>query len=188
LAGYRDRYGAVLKAAGIRPPAAKPFDVVETLEGDATTEFGAPGRHPSADSDPLTTPEARRLVRIWRACWEALDRAGEVAPPVLAKGPRGGGRDRDAVLAHVVGADQAYARMVGVRSASLLSKAFDDGPEAVRQRPVMAAVADLHEAMVGAVLAGVGEGGAGYRWPPRYLVRRSAWHALDHAWEIEDKS
>jgi hypothetical protein len=25
-------------------------------------------------------------------------------------------------------------------------------------------------------------------WPPRYAARRIAWHALDHAWEIEDKS
>ena len=25
------------------------------------------------------------------------------------------------------------------------------------------------------------------RWGPRYFVRRSAWHALDHAWEIEDR-
>jgi hypothetical protein len=25
-------------------------------------------------------------------------------------------------------------------------------------------------------------------WQPRYFVRRSAWHALDHAWEIEDRS
>jgi hypothetical protein len=25
-------------------------------------------------------------------------------------------------------------------------------------------------------------------WSPRYFVRRSAWHAIDHAWEIEDRS
>jgi len=25
-------------------------------------------------------------------------------------------------------------------------------------------------------------------WPPRTAVRRMAWHALDHLWEIEDKS
>lgn len=27
----------------------------------------------------------------------------------------------------------------------------------------------------------------GKRWKPRYYVRRSAWHILDHAWEIEDR-
>ena len=25
-------------------------------------------------------------------------------------------------------------------------------------------------------------------WPQRYAARRIAWHALDHAWEIEDRS
>jgi hypothetical protein len=25
-------------------------------------------------------------------------------------------------------------------------------------------------------------------WPVRYAARRTAWHALDHAWEIEDRS
>jgi hypothetical protein len=29
---------------------------------------------------------------------------------------------------------------------------------------------------------------AGKKWPPRYAARRIAWHALDHAWEIEDRS
>ena len=25
-------------------------------------------------------------------------------------------------------------------------------------------------------------------WSPRYAVRRAAWHVLDHAWEIEDRT
>ena len=25
-------------------------------------------------------------------------------------------------------------------------------------------------------------------WSPRYAVRRAAWHVLDHAWEIKDRS
>lgn len=25
-------------------------------------------------------------------------------------------------------------------------------------------------------------------WPPRYAARRIAWHVLDHAWQIEDRS
>jgi hypothetical protein len=29
---------------------------------------------------------------------------------------------------------------------------------------------------------------AGRRWPPRYAARRIAWHALDHTWEIEDRT
>jgi hypothetical protein len=26
------------------------------------------------------------------------------------------------------------------------------------------------------------------KWPVSYAARRIAWHALDHAWEIEDRS
>ena len=29
---------------------------------------------------------------------------------------------------------------------------------------------------------------AGRKWPPRYAARRIAWHVLDHAWEIEDRT
>jgi hypothetical protein len=25
-------------------------------------------------------------------------------------------------------------------------------------------------------------------WPQRYAARRIAWHALDHAWEVQDRS
>ena len=25
-------------------------------------------------------------------------------------------------------------------------------------------------------------------WTPRYFIRRSAWHSLDHAWELEDRT
>ena len=28
----------------------------------------------------------------------------------------------------------------------------------------------------------------GVRWSARYFVRRAAWHALDHVWEIEDRA
>jgi hypothetical protein len=31
-------------------------------------------------------------------------------------------------------------------------------------------------------------GYSGQAWPQLYAVRRLAWHVVDHAWEIEDKS
>jgi hypothetical protein len=33
-----------------------------------------------------------------------------------------------------------------------------------------------------------GGGDSGAAWAPRYLIRRTAWHVLDHAWELEDKT
>jgi hypothetical protein len=40
-----------------------------------------------------------------------------------------------------------------------------------------------------AVLSRPSDGGplAEKGWPARYAARRIAWHALDHAWEMEDR-
>ena len=40
------------------------------------------------------------------------------------------------------------------------------------------------------VLLEIGPKGAGRparRWPLRFLIRRTAQHAMDHAWELEDR-
>jgi hypothetical protein len=51
------------------------------------------------------------------------------------------------------------------------------------------AVAELRERMLAPISApSDGSPIAGRKWPPRYAARRVAWHALDHAWEIEDRS
>jgi hypothetical protein len=50
-----------------------------------------------------------------------------------------------------------------------------------------AAVREHRNAIVAGLRAGtkgVTEGG----WPARYVARRTAWHATDHAWEIENRS
>jgi hypothetical protein len=41
-----------------------------------------------------------------------------------------------------------------------------------------------------AVLASPSDGAplAATGWPARYGARRIAWHALDHAWEIQDRA
>jgi hypothetical protein len=98
------------------------------------------------------------------------------APETLRKGPRGGGRDRDKVVAHVLAAERSYARKVGVSHAE---PALGDRPA------IEAARADLAEVLSG---ARGGEPLAERGWPARYALRRITWHVLDHVWEIEDKS
>ena len=50
------------------------------------------------------------------ASWTVLDRVVEKAlRSRLRKGPRGGGRDRDAIVEHVLGAETMYARKIGLR-------------------------------------------------------------------------
>lgn len=178
LGDYASRYAPVAEAAGARFPtrAGESFAVAERVAGSGTTDFGAPGSVPDLDSEPLTRRQAERLAALVAAAWQTLDAIVVAAPAELRKGPRGGGRDRDAVAQHVVAAEAAYARKLGVRHKE---PAFDD-VEAVRA--LRGGILDvLRLPSDGAPLLERG-------WPARYAARRIAWHALDHAWEIEDKS
>jgi hypothetical protein len=177
LAGYAPRYAVVADLAGKRfsKNAGSDLDVVEKVLGSATTEFGAPGVVPELDSEPLTQHAAHRMADLLVASWAVLDAVAEESPASLRKGPRGGGRDRDKMLRHVLGAEAAYARKIGVKHEE---PALGD----------LAATGALRDAIV-AVLRSARDGGPVREngWPPRYAARRIAWHALDHAWEMEDR-
>jgi len=98
------------------------------------------------------------------------------APAELRKGPRGGGRDTAKIVAHVMDSDGAYANEMGIKVRSF---APDD----------RAAIQAMRQAMLDVLRAARdGEPLAGRRWPARYAAHRIAWHALDHAWEIEDRT
>jgi hypothetical protein len=173
LRAYAPRYATVAQVAGLSFPIdSLDWDVRERVPGDATTDFGAPGRVPELDHEPTTAAERERLARLLRASWRILETVVAGAPPVLAKGPRGGGRDRDEIVRHVLAAETAYARKIGVR---LREPAAND----------TRAIGELHDAILVAVQASATTDRG---WPVRYACRRIAWHVLDHAWEIEDKS
>jgi hypothetical protein len=180
------RYAAVMTHSSPRfdPPASvDDLEVVERLTGDATTDFGAPSIAPEADRRPVDSRELVRLQRLLELSWKALDRAAEAAEGVeLATGPRGGGRVLDAIVGHVVGAEVSYLG----RLASPRPK-IDEADPAAALEEVRTAV---QEALTRAVQEGLPEAGprGGAIWLPRYFVRRTVWHALDHAWEIEDRS
>ena len=179
LRAYASRYAPVARGAGLEPPDPARIEIVERLAGSGTTDFGAPGTAGQLDRAPLTEPEAARLVRILEAGWGFFDGLVAAAPPVLRKGPRGGGRDRDAIVDHVVGAEvEAYARKLGIR---LPRPAWDDLGARAREREAIAA------ALRAAGGAPASEPAAARGWAPRYAARRIGWHVLDHAWEIEDR-
>ena len=172
LAAYAPRYSAVAKLAKVPfSTAATNFEVVERLKGNATTDFGAPGIPAKAEAESLTTAETKRMCDLVEACWSYLDKVVAKAPASLRKGPRGGGRDRDAMFDHVLGAEMEYAKRIGTRLKQ------PDG----RDR---AAVSAFRKA----ILEGFSHPNREEKWPVSYAVRRTAWHALDHAWEIEDRS
>ena len=168
------RYAPVALAAGHPLPAGDlVIEVFERVEGDASTAYGVPAKAGEADRRPVEADEGARLAALVEAAWATLDRIAAAAPEELRKGPRGGGRDRSKIVAHVVEAEAAYAQVMGRRHRP------DDAGAVAAMRADMAAV--LREPSDGSPIAGK-------RWPPRYAARRIAWHALDHAWEIEDRS
>jgi hypothetical protein len=187
LAAYAPRYAAAIGASGKGLPArveTGDFEIVGRLEGNAGTEFGVPSLPAPGDEEALSKAEAERLAAILEACGSAFDAAAKAAVgKELRKGPRGGGRDLPRIVEHVDEAASAYLREVGGKPGPGTGAAAD------RER------ARLRKAMLEAFFASVrGESPPpGPRrtrpyWPPRYLVRRAAWHLLDHAWEVEDRS
>src|SRR5205085_4849444 len=86
------------------------------LRGSASyTDFGVPGAILASDRKPWSEAEAARQIALVRAAWTVFNRVAALTPADLRKGPRGGGRDRDKVIDHVLGAEVAYARKLGVK-------------------------------------------------------------------------
>ena len=178
LIDHADRYALVAKQAGLPFPTvtADALHTVESATGGTGTEFGVPSSITDADRRRVTRKEAERIASIVEAAWVVFDRVAAKAPPELRKGPRGGGRDRDKVIGHVIEADHAYAREIGVR---LPTPSIDDRAAVDAER---AAVLDvLRQPSDGSPLAD-------RKWTLRYAARRIAWHALDHAWEMQDRT
>ncbi len=179
LARYAERYATVAREAGISfdLQPRNDFKIVERLAGSAGyTDFGVPGLCASSDLLPWPPEAAEHHIALLRASWVVFKRVIATAPAELRKGPRGGGRDRDKMIDHVLGAEAVYGRKIGVA----LRQPSRDDPSAI---------AALRDAMIRALQAPdawarLPETG----WPPPYAVRRIAWHVLDHTWEIEDRS
>jgi hypothetical protein len=170
LADYLDRYSPVAKLAGEEfPKTDADFEVVERQGGGGATEFGVPSNVTDQDRRRVTAREADRLARLVQAAWTTFDAVAKSAPEELRKGPRGGGRNTSKVVEHVVRADEAYAREMGIK--------------------LNAPIEEIRSAML-EVLGEPSDGSpiADRKWTPRYAAHRIAWHALDHAWEIEDRS
>ena len=179
LAAYAPRYAPIAEAEHRRFAATidvADLEVVERVDGSAGTEFGVPSRPTDHDARPLDADDASRLAGLVAAAWERFDAVAASAPEELRKGPRGGGRDTSRVVSHVMDADRGYADAIGIKIRPF-------APEDA------AAIRSLRDQVLDALRAARSGGPlAGKRWPARYAAHRIAWHALDHAWEIEDRS
>ena len=182
LAAYGSRYAKAVKGvtpAFVAPRDASGFDVVQRIAGGSGTDFGVPSAAARADDAGLTKSDLTRFIAILEASWAAFDRAARAAEgKTLRVGPRGGGRSVEKMTGHVLEAEVAYLSQLGSRAPKV------EGPG--RMRAVRRAVVAAFEARV---LGRPLDDPANTKtlWTPRYFARRSAWHALDHAWEIEDR-
>lgn len=188
LVAYAPRYARVAERAGVAfavPKDAARFAVVERLPGGAGTDFGAPGVQAALEDAPLEGDERTRLEDLLAACWAELQAAAHGARGrELRKGPRGGGRELDAIIRHAVGAHEGYIKRLGAPAPGL-GDVGEAELDAAVYALLQATTAGLDAAERGE-LASVGPRG-GRRWPARFFIRYAAWHVLDHAWEIEDR-
>ncbi|MGH7723011.1 MAG: hypothetical protein ACRENL_09325 [Candidatus Dormibacteria bacterium] len=175
LADHEQRYSVVACAASEQFVTGD-LEVIERMVGNATTTFGAPAIPATAEGEPSTTAAVQRLAALVAGAWTVFDQVVAATPQALRKGPRGGGRDRDPMVAHVLAAEHAYAAKIGVHVPA--ARGNDPRGIAVQREAILDA---LLRAGADPVLTDRG-------WPPRYAARRVAWHVLDHAWEMEDRT
>lgn len=175
LQDYAPRYAVVAEEADV-PFDPGDYEVVERTEGAAGTDFGVPSSITDLDRRPVDVAEAGRQSRLVKAAWTVLARVAAGAPAELRKGPRGGGRDRDKMVGHVAESDTYYAREIGVTGKR---------PDPTDSQAIEATRGEMLH-----ILRRPSDGSAlaGRTWTARYGARRIAWHALDHAWEMEDRS
>jgi hypothetical protein len=191
LRSYAQRYAPVAELAGMADEfaddaggvdsvdGAHGVDVVEQYGGTGSTDFwGISFAHSSIDKEAMSDEALERELALMRAGWALFDEVRSRVSAELRRGPRGGGRDRDQIVRHVVANELDWAKGLGVQAP------FDaqlTGEElSLQLRP-------FRDAYCNAIRAFHSEGKMARNWPLRYLIRHTAYHALNHAWEMEDK-
>ncbi|MEM9616254.1 MAG: hypothetical protein AAGA59_25220 [Actinomycetota bacterium] len=178
LESYRPRFARVAELAGYGDEFARlgPLDVVEEVDGIGMTDYyGVSGRTATAETEPLGDPEFERKLALLRASWATFDEMAARVSVELRKGPRGGGREKDHIIRHVNGAEiDEFAPKVGVK-VPMETREDPDALHAYRHA-FAEAIRDHHA-----------QGEPARSWALQFLIRRCAWHMLDHAWELEDR-
>lgn len=176
LRAYLPRYAPVAKLAGLDATfaAMSALDVVERYPGTGSTDFwGISFAFSSFDRMPMSGEELERGVTLMRACWAFFDGVRSRVSTELTKGPRGGGRDRGQIVRHTIGTEQDWAKKLGLTPRGAMPS---DVQLAADRDDYCAAIRDLHA-----------QGKMARTWPLRFLIRHTAFHTLDHAWEMEDR-
>ena len=180
LESYRGRYRLIADLAGMAREfdAAGPLEVVEDRVGPGSVDFWGISFSPSStEHGPMDEAAFDRAITLLRAAWAFFDSVAARVSPEMRKGPRGGGRDRDRIIRHTIRTEsEDFAKQVGLR----IPEEAALTPDGLRQH---------RETYVAAMRAyNAGEVEKRMRsWTLPFLIRHSAFHTLDHAWEMEDK-
>jgi len=180
LRSYIPRYSRVAKLAELDAEfdTIKNVKVVEQYPGTGSTDFwGISFAFSSIDKRGLSGDELERELTLMQACWAFFDDVRSRVSAEMQRGPRGGGRDRDGIIRHTFAAEQDWAKMIGVLTpddAMLTGK----GLKAHRDAYCHAIQDYYSQGKLAGKMA---------KWPLRYLIRHTAFHTMDHAWEMQDK-
>ena len=178
LQAYLPRYAKVAKLAGMDGEfaAITDVDVVERYRGTGSTDFwGISFAFSSIDQQDMSSKELERELTLMQACWKYFDKVRSRVSAEMQKGPRGGGRDRDRIVLHVCAVEQDWAKKLGLGNKDSEWITDAKGLKLFR-RNYCKAIQAFHS-----------DGRMARTWPLRFLIRHTAFHTLDHAWEMEDK-
>ncbi len=171
------RYTKVAQLAGLEAAFATvtTLDVIEEYPGTGSTDFwGISFAFSDIDRQQMSDAELDRELRLMQAGWAFFDEVRSRVSAEMQKGPRGGGRNRDQIVSHTFGTERDWAKKVRV----------------ITPQGVMLTIGGLQahrETYVDAIRAFHRRGEMARTWPLRYLIRHTAYHTVNHAWEMEDK-
>jgi hypothetical protein len=178
LSSYLPRYAGVAERAGLAKAFARARDlqVVERVPGSSSTDFWGIAHVPSETEREILSPtDLDRRLELLEACWAYFDDVAASAPEELQPGPRSAGRSRDQIVRHVYYSEpEQFSRKIEVRTPVEDVRTAEGLAE--HRRAYLAAIRAYNEA-----------GKPARTWPIQFLIRRTAHHVMDHAWEIEDR-
>ena len=178
LLSYVPRYAGVAERAGLKGAFARDRDaeVVERVPGSSSTDFWGFAHVPSQiEAEVLPPKDLERRLDLLRACWAYFDDTAARVSRELRPGPRSAGRSRDQIIRHVyTNEPEQFSRKVEVRTA-VDAVLTPDG------------LATHRREYLDAIRAYNAEGKPARTWPIHFLIRRTAHHVMDHAWEMEDR-
>jgi hypothetical protein len=179
LAAYLPRYQPVAERAGLAGSFARQrtIEVVERYPGSSSTDFWGIAHVPSQTEHAVLSPKAlERRLDLLQACWAHFDALTATVSKTLRPGARSEGRSREQIIRHTYGSEpEGFSRKVEVRTP--LEVVLTTRGRALHRREYLAALRAYNA-----------ERKMARTWPIQFLIRRTAHHVMDHAWEMEDRS